>query len=154
VCPDVFAKYLDFPGTRTQIRFYKRQLKVHDRALNLAVLVELGKVPSQVSVLSSVINFWTHILKSSKDSLLYDAYLCNYQQLYEGSNDRWLQIIKHLCDSFPILKTFWDNHDASHLSAITLQSININLKLKGFVSFNTSGGRFSLFSKLKTTFIF
>ena len=67
-----------------------------------------------------------------------------------------------------MLRHFWDNHDASHLSGNAIHHVNrqfkcelskafinfYNTEINRFLSINKTGGRYSLFSKLKKDFIF
>ena len=97
----IFSRYLDFPGTSTQLKFDKRLLHVPERSINLATLGELGHYPPIVSVLCKIVNFWLHILQSSDKGLLYDAYLCGYDQFYKNNtSNKWFQIIKLLSSSY------------------------------------------------------
>jgi len=163
----IHHRYLEFPGTHIHLRFCKRQLKIHDRSVNLSVLGELGQVPSIVSVLVSLINFWLHIL-DSKDSLLFDAYLCSYDQYFQDSKNKWFQIIHYLSNRFPILKQFWENHaiynDNPNYSKFILKQMKKMLseefqtywesEIDRLVRENPTGGRLKFYTLLMKDFSF
>ena len=163
----LFSKYTEFPCSAVQLKFGKRILSVHEKSVNLAVLGELGHFPAMLSVLCKVINFWVHILRSPEDSLLYDAYLCSYNQFYKrNTHDKWFQLVKLLSDSYPMLKPFWEVHSAKRYRASYIDKVLwsfkkaiyadflsfYNSEISRFVSSNPSGGRLKLFSALKENF--
>lgn len=162
----IFNKYTDFPGMQMQLKFDKRILQVHEKSVNLAVLGELGHSPSMISVLYNIVNFWVHIIQSPENGLLYDAYLCSYDQFFRNnSSNKWFQVIRLLCDNYPVLKTFWDNqriHNSSsphRILKVFKNAMCADFKLfwrdeiDRFVSNNpTGGGRLGLFSRIKKEF--
>jgi hypothetical protein len=83
---------------------------VHEKSVNLAVLGELGQMPTMVNVLVQCINFW------SVNSFLYASYLCGYNDFYDSAKNKWFQLIKLLSQTHPILAKFWEDHRI-HLTA-------------------------------------
>jgi hypothetical protein len=162
----IFSKYNEFPGAKIILKFCKRILKVNEKSVNLAVLGELGKVPSIIPVISSIVNFWIHVIQSPEDGLLFDAYLSSYDRFYKGSGNKWFQIIKFLSQTYPSLSSFWQNHRADFFNKNSIQNVlrrlhtSLNLDFKRFwsseitkcVQNNSSGGRLKLFSNVKVVF--
>ena len=163
----LFSKFTDFPGFSTQIKFDKRLLKVHDKAVNLAVLGELGHFPTILPILCNIVNFWVHILQSPEDSFLYDAYLCSYQNFFKNNScNKWFQLVKFLSKSYPMLNPLWDNQSARYLDYSSTQKILRCFKhtiyadfktfwhdqISRYVSSNPSGGRLKIFSVVKSEF--
>ena len=71
-------------SVKLQIKFAKGLLNVNSKAVNTAVLAELGMYPIGIQALKSSVGFWIHILKSNEnESLLYNVYKAN-KQLNDG----------------------------------------------------------------------
>ena len=160
----IFDKFIDSPGAKCLLKFCKRLLGVHEKSVNLAVLGELGQIPPIVNTLTRCINFWLHILQSSTDSILYDAYVSSYKDFYDNNKDKWLQLIKFLCLNFSSLTPTWENHQ---IDSKSVRKVLFSFKqelVKGFMSFwsvavsdmvnnnGPNGGRLSLFSSIKPVF--
>ncbi|MEW8545934.1 MAG: reverse transcriptase family protein, partial [Candidatus Thiodiazotropha sp.] len=112
------------------IKFCKYLLGVHSKACNFAVLSELGQYPLLITILTSSINFWLHIIQSSCDSLVAKAYL----EQINGPNDRsiWVQFIKNvMCDLG--FSHVWNNHYTFNSSNL-LNAIKSKLKER-YISF-------------------
>ena len=155
----IFEKYNDFPGAKCQMKFCKRLLGVHEKAVNLAVLGELGQLPFIVNSLQQCINFWLHILASPSDSLLHNAYLNTYKDNYEGSDNKWMMLIRYTCKTFG-LDQIWENHSVQKREIPAIMK-SLKVRLKGeFISFweksiSQMSERLNVFynSKSKTGFV-
>ena len=78
------SQYLSMESVKLQIKFAKGLLNVNSKAVNTAVLAELGMYPIGIQALKSSVGFWLHILKSNEnESLLYNVYKAN-KQLNDG----------------------------------------------------------------------
>lgn len=88
-------------------RFCKYVLGVHSKTCNFAVFSELGQFPLIISSITSCLNFWTHILQSSSESLIAKAYL---EQL-NGTTDKflWIQFVKKIIQDLGFSHV-WNNH--------------------------------------------
>jgi hypothetical protein len=162
----IYDKHLDFPGAKTHLKFCKRLLGVHEKSVNLAVLGELGQLPTMVNVLTQCINFWFHILQSPVNSFLYDSYICGYKDFYDGAPNKWFQLIKFLSQAHPILAKFWEDHRVHQFRQNMPRNILRILKLELANYFETywfkqisnltkkssSGGRLAVFHNIKQSF--
>lgn len=76
------SQYFSMESVKLQLKFAKGLLGVNSKAVNTAVLAELGMYPISIQALKSSIGFWLHVI-DSKQPLLYDAYEAN-KNLPEG----------------------------------------------------------------------
>ena len=104
---DELSGYFKFEFEKIHIGFLKYCLGVHRKSSNVAVLGELGQEPITLKILRLVCKNWYRIVNLPRDSLLYDAYLCNVTLLSEGKSV-WLQTIKDTLYSIN-LQHLWDN---------------------------------------------
>ena len=77
----------------THIKFCKRFLGVHKKAMVLPTLAELGRFPVTFKIISQIVSFWIHVTESKQNS--YVRLL--YNHLYENEQqDRWINTVKNL----------------------------------------------------------
>ena len=80
-----------FYSDKLHIHFCKYILGVHKRSSNHAVFSELGRYPSQISILLSTLSYW-HRLKNTNTELLSDAFACS-KTLHENGFYSWFFFI-------------------------------------------------------------
>ena len=106
--------------------------KIHTRFCKyvLGVFSELGQFPLIITSITSCLNFWMHIIQSSKKSLISKAYL---EQL-TSKNDKflWIQFIKNILQDLGFSHV-WNNHCTFNTHAL-LTVIKNKLKER-FVTF-------------------
>lgn len=119
---------------KTNLNFAKTVLGVHKRACNAAVRGELGRYPMVIYIIKQVLKNLSRIVSYDVDSLLFDAYLCNWNLTRQNKNC-WLSKIKELvCDTMK-LNHFWENQ----VGKPSMAQINtVTKKLKYIYEFHWS----------------
>ena len=82
-------------------------LGVNRKACNTAVLSETGQYPYSLMIMNRVCKNWHRIVNLDSDTLLYDAYRCNYELMATGGS-QWLSTVK---DSLDLIgrSDIWNN---------------------------------------------
>lgn len=93
--PDIFDKCLsnNLPHEQVHLKFSKRLLGVHSKAMNLPTLAELGQLPVGIKLIEQTINFWTHIVESEENSYLRQAY-ADMIDRPQDSSPQWIHFIR------------------------------------------------------------
>ena len=72
-------------------------LGVHSKASNIASYAELGSYPIAVDIAVQIIKYWMHMIQADRNSLLYDCYMYQMQQV--NSEKCWMLTVKNiLCE--------------------------------------------------------
>ena len=72
---EIEHRYSSFLPEKIQVKFAKMVLGVNKSAVNSATLAELGLLPLSIQGLKLSVGFWHHVLDSSDNSLVKNAYL-------------------------------------------------------------------------------
>lgn len=123
-----FKSTNDFDKVHT--RFCKFVLGTHSKASNFAVYSELGQFPLLITILTSCLNFWLHIIQSNRDTLLSKAYMEQINSSMDKS--RWALFIKNILHDLGFSHV-WNNHSTFNSFAL-LNSIKHKLKER-YISF-------------------
>ena len=60
--------------------------------------------------------------------------MSSYNDFFNGSKNKWLQLIRYICDKFSPLRTIWENHSLNtRITPATLQ----DMKKRLIVEFHT-----------------
>ena len=86
-------KFLIFPPVKTQLKFAKYILGVGKKAVNLAVLSELGLMPVAIDALKLSVGFWLHVINSQNNLLVNKAYTEN-MKLTNSFTSKMEQVFK------------------------------------------------------------
>ena len=62
------------PHEKAHIKFSRQILGVHNKAMRIPVLAELGRFPVSLRLVGQVIAFWAHIVTSDADSYTRNIY--------------------------------------------------------------------------------
>ena len=97
------SQYLSTEYVKLQLKFAKALIGVNTKAVNIAVLAELGMYPISIEALKASVGFWLHVI-NSKESLMCNVYKAN-QQISEGFASK----IKILLSKLHFTHV-WENH--------------------------------------------
>ena len=114
------------------VRFLKYVLGVHSKASNFGFLSKLGQFPLIISIITSCINFWVHVVQSKINSLISQAYWEQCNTL--GGKSMWLNFVKNVLYELGFSHV-WENQ--STFSGMALVSSLKNKLKEMFISFWT-----------------
>lgn len=129
----------------------KSLLGVHRSATNNAVRAELGIFPIAIFGLKQSVNFWLHVLHSSKDSLVYKAYIDSITlRKGFGNNFKILLEYLHFNHVWQNQGTFSDKHLINAI--FNKMKIQYESYWKVAINRNESGNKLRTYCKLKDNF--
>ena len=109
---------------KMHLKIMKYVLNVPYRTVNNAVRGELGRYPLVHDVFIRMYDYLDRMVKYSKNTLLYDAYLCN-KSLMENGQNNWLNAVKNGLNSLGFnnmyFKNILENSSKSKLSKSTIR---------------------------------
>ena len=97
---------------KLDLKFCKYILGVHRKASNLGSRGELGRFPISLHITKMMIKYWLRMTDYNKNTLLYDAYLCNLELLGDNKNC-WLKNIHDIIRNKLGAKHLWENQGTS-----------------------------------------
>ena len=100
---DPESRYISFPPTKVQLKYAKYLLGVNKRAVNMAVLSELGMMPVAIDAMKLSFGYWLHLLDCPGSRLVSDVY-----RFLRESNTGFTLKIKDLLHKFGF-RHLWDN---------------------------------------------
>ena len=107
-----------FPHEKVHLNFCKQLLGVHNKAVNIPVLAELGRYPLTLQIITQLISFWMHITQSNDGSLLKHIYQSMLSSLTtDNSSNSWLAFIKDLLYSLGF-QHVWHNQGTMSLNRL------------------------------------
>ena len=108
----------------------KYVLGVHPKASTFGGLSELGQFPLIISMITSCVNFWVHVVQSKRDSLILKAYWEQFNTL--DGKSMWLNFVKNVLYELGF-SDVWENQ--STFSGRALVSSLKNKLKEMFISF-------------------
>ena len=83
-----------FAHEKIHTKFCKFLLGLHNKAMNLPTLGELGRFPVSFQIVCQTVSYWAHIVQSDDRSYLKQAYKDMYSNT-SGYNNAWMLFIKN-----------------------------------------------------------
>ena len=96
------------PHENAHIKFCRQTLGVHNKAMRIPVLAELGRFPVSLRLVGQVLAFWAHIVASDADWYTRNIYT-DMTEHQSTDNDPWLSFIKNILGGLGMIHV-WDNH--------------------------------------------
>ena len=104
---NAIGDYLKFSFEKVHLSFIHFCLGVHKKSTNIAVLSELGEYPLTLKIFNTMCKNWLRVVHMNPDSLLYDCFLCNVENIHTGKLQWLIGIRDTLCNLG--FQTIWEN---------------------------------------------
>ena len=107
-CGHIYSTGYKQPHENAHIKFCRQILGVHNKAMRIPVLAELGRFPVSLRLVGQVIAFWAHIVTSDADSYTRNIY-ADMTEHQSTDKNPWLNFIKNILRGLGMTHV-WDNH--------------------------------------------
>jgi hypothetical protein len=112
---------------KLELRYMRSLLGVHRRSSNAGVRGELGRYPTTLYALKQAVKNLFRVANYDKNSVLYDAYLCNVA-LMENGKKCWLSNLSNLIKGSLGLTHIWENRHQEKKSATYTNMVHENMQ--------------------------
>ena len=107
------------------IKFMKVVLGVHSKTCNLAVRSELGRLPLDIKIFSSVLRYWARLDELSDNPIMMNALESN-MELFASKKFSWISPVNKLLDVLD-LTDYW--RDRNNITSKTSFALSFKKKL-------------------------
>jgi hypothetical protein len=90
------------------------------------------KIAAQLEIDNASQTRFSRLSTSSRNLrwlFIFFSNLCSYQKKFQNNRcNKWLRLLKFLCNTYPMLKTFWDNQSARTMNRNSIKTVLTSFK--------------------------